>query len=349
MRVACVCLLAFVAFGTTGTAASSVAATAPKGHTFFVSPSGSDQASGRSPKRAWRTVERVNRARLRPGDTVSFRGGAKFSDAALTPRVSGAKGARIIFDSYGSGRATLRQGVVVDSVAWLTFAHFRIHGTAEGFGSGGGSGARHIDILDIVISDVERGIYSPNPADQDWLIADNVIEHTGDSGVIVQGSSFSIERNVIHDTGRDASITYGKHGIYSKSAHVRIIDNTITDFSAEGVSTRFRDARIIDNVIRGGESGIGYYRDDPSPGELTTICGNTISGVSDGVYIGPDGRAGATDEQFLVEHNTALSTSGRGVHAPADADKVHLIANLFVHAGRDTQPSERAAQCAVKS
>lgn len=338
------CVLCLVASGTTSTAVGTASPT-QNGRHFYVSASGDDQASGRSAARAWRTVARVNRADLRPGDQVSFRSGGAYSDTPLAPRASGRKGARIVFDSYGAGRATLGGGVVVSEVAWITFERFRISGPAEGVGSGGGSGARHIDVLDNEISNVERGINSPNPADQDWLIADNVIEHTGDSGVIVQGSSFSIVGNVIHDTGRDARIPYGKHGIYSKSAHVRIFNNVITGFSAEGVSTRFPDAEIIDNVIRGGESGIAYYRDSASAGATTTICGNTISGVRDGVYIGPEGRAGATDEHFRVVRNVILSTTGRAVHAPADEDKVEATKNASVHADPGERPQRRAGPC----
>jgi hypothetical protein len=286
---------------------------------------------------------------LRPGDTVSFRANRTFSDAPLRPRVPGANGAPIVFDSYGSGRALLRRGVAFESIAWLTFRHLTIRGTTEGFGSGGGSGARHINIIDNKISRVERGINSPNPADQDWLIADNEIDHTGDSGIIVQGSSFTIVRNKIRDTGLDANITYGKHGIYSKSAHVRILSNVIVDFSSEGISTRFPDARILNNIIRGGQSGIGYYRDDPSPGATTTICGNTISSVNDGVYIGPDGGAGATDERFRVMQNVILSETGRGVDAPADRGKVKLRGNYFRQAPAGAIPSRLAVPCAAAS
>lgn len=342
MRFLLACSLCVALFGT------SSALAAPVRH-FYVDPAGRDSASGTSPADAWRTVTRVNHATLRPGDTVSFRANRTFADAPLTPSVPGAEGAPIVFDSYGPGRALLRQGVVVDSTAWLTFRHFAIRGPAEAFGSGGGSGARDIDIIDNKISYVERGVNSPNPADHGWLIEGNDIEHTGDSGVIVQGSSFTILRNTIHDTGLDPSISYGKHGIYSKSDHVRIFDNVITDFSAEGVSTRFPDARIFNNVIRGGESGIGYYRDDPSPGGTTTICGNTISHVNDGIYIGPDGRAGATDERFRVVQNVILSETGRGVDAPADRNRVDATDNMFKQALAAATPSRSAVPCAGAS
>jgi hypothetical protein len=342
MRLLVACLVCFATFGT-------LSAPAAQGRHFYVDPAGHDDASGHSPAHAWRTVARVNHATLRPGDTVSFRANRAFSDEPLTPSFPGANGAPIVFDSYGSGRALLRRGVVVASISWLTFRGLEVRGTAEGFGSGGGSGARHINIIDNKISHVERGINSPNRADQDWLIAGNEIDHTGDSGVIAQGSSFTIVRNRIRDTGLDAHITYGKHGIYSKSAHVRIFANVIVDFSAEGISTRFPDARILNNVIRGGQSGIGYYRDDPSPGGTTTICGNTISSVNDGVYIGPDGGAGATNERFRVMNNVILSETGRGVDAPADRNKVKMRDNFFKQAPAKAIPSRLAMPCSAAS
>src|SRR5262249_5041856 len=53
------------------------APTAPTGTgtTYYVSPSGSDSNPGTSPASAWRTVSRVNRADLSPGDAVLFQGG----------------------------------------------------------------------------------------------------------------------------------------------------------------------------------------------------------------------------------------------------------------------------------
>src|SRR3954471_16804511 len=240
MRLLFACLVCLATFGTSNALGAA-------GRHFYVDPAGSDQASGSSAKHAWRTVARVNRARLRPGDTVSFRAGRMFDGAALAPRGSGTSGAPIVFNTYGSGRAVLRQGVVLFEVAWLTFRHFAIRGPAEGFGSHGGSGSRHINIVDNTISFVERGINSPNPADQDWLISKNDIFHTGDSGVIVQGRSFTISGNRIRNTGEDSDIHYGKHGIYSKSASVRIFNNVITNFSGEGVSTRFPNAFIVNN------------------------------------------------------------------------------------------------------
>src|SRR5438105_2345195 len=47
--------------------------------TFYVSPNGSDDAAGTSAASAWKTVAKVDAARLAPGDTVLFQGGPTFT------------------------------------------------------------------------------------------------------------------------------------------------------------------------------------------------------------------------------------------------------------------------------
>src|SRR6185312_1320010 len=79
--------------------------------TFYVGPHGSDHGAGRSPRHPWRTMFRVNKAHLKPGDTVLFKGGARFGDDTLMPgwglHVSGSKAAPVTFGSYGGGQAVL--------------------------------------------------------------------------------------------------------------------------------------------------------------------------------------------------------------------------------------------------
>src|SRR5579872_2891316 len=92
-------------------------AASPAGRVFYVSAAGSDRASGLTPNRAWRTVSRVDRARLRPGDQVLFRGGDTFAGVTLLPRNSGTARSPIVFGSYGSGHATI---TATDSAIFLT-------------------------------------------------------------------------------------------------------------------------------------------------------------------------------------------------------------------------------------
>ncbi len=80
-----------------------VMATAPAegATTYYVSAGGSDANSGKSPAKPWRSLERVNLAELKPGDTVRFRRGDTWR-GSLRPK-SGAPGAAITYAAYGKG------------------------------------------------------------------------------------------------------------------------------------------------------------------------------------------------------------------------------------------------------
>jgi Right handed beta helix region len=309
---------------------------------FYVSPAGRNWRSGRSPGAAWRTVGRVNRARLRPGDVVEFRAGRIFSDAQLTPQHSGTSAAPIRFTSYGSGRATLTQGVWFASIAWIAIEGLRLQGAANGIASGHGSGSRHVAILHNVISDVGVAVNATNPSDYAWTIASNRISHTGDSGVITLGDSADIWGNEIVTTGTDLAIPWDKHGIYSKGPRAHIVDNRIAGFSAQGISTRFRDAFISGNLIAGGDAGIGYWQQDPLAG-TTVICGNTIARVRYGVLIGPE--SGAARERFRILDNHIATTGGPGVYVPSGHPALSAFRNIVSHTGAATVKLARSVAC----
>src|ERR1700733_2715128 len=50
---------------------------------YFVRQNGHDEAPGTSTHAAWRTIERVNHARLHPGDRVRFEAAATFTGNLL--------------------------------------------------------------------------------------------------------------------------------------------------------------------------------------------------------------------------------------------------------------------------
>ena len=88
--------------------------------TYYVSPSGSDSASGLASSSAWRTVGKVSNASLQPGDTVLFQGGATYS-GALMPGQSGTASAPITFGSFGGGQANVSGGIWFSQKSYLTF------------------------------------------------------------------------------------------------------------------------------------------------------------------------------------------------------------------------------------
>ena len=312
---------------------------------FYVDSAGRDSASGRSPAHAWRTVHRVNRASLHPGDLVAFRGGRTFADDQLLPQRSGARGAPIRYGSYGTSAAILARGMWLASVSWIKVEGLRFRNTDRPIASGSGSGARHITLARNVITDVSIAIDSANPADHAWRIEDNRIGRTGDSGIVAQGSAFTVVANKISRTGLDRTIPYAKHGIYSKSARARIVGNRITGFEAQGISTRFHDAVIEDNIVQQGGDGIGYFGDDPVAG-TTTICGNTIADVRYGVLIGiqADGAAGQTQERFQILRNTIATTGGPGIYDPGNGAHITAAGNR-VRRTSGMQPVRRAPRC----
>lgn len=68
---------------------------------YYVAPDGDDTRDGLAPERAWRSLERVNTARLAAGDHVLFRRGGQWR-GQLLPQ-SGKESGAITYGAYGEG------------------------------------------------------------------------------------------------------------------------------------------------------------------------------------------------------------------------------------------------------
>ncbi len=71
--------------------------------TFHVSAAGNDESSGLSPQKAWKTLDRVNRAPFEPGDAILLRSGDVWK-GQLQLQGSGAEHKPILLGRYGTGR-----------------------------------------------------------------------------------------------------------------------------------------------------------------------------------------------------------------------------------------------------
>ncbi len=93
---------------------AGLASATPQGDapdTYYVdSEAGQDDADGRSAQQAWRSLDRVNSAELKPGDTVRFQCGGVWR-GTLEP-VSGDDSAPVTYTSYGEGPKPLLLGSV---------------------------------------------------------------------------------------------------------------------------------------------------------------------------------------------------------------------------------------------
>jgi hypothetical protein len=306
IAVACVCLGAAAACEAQGPSrahsrrSGRAHARRPRARTFYVASAGNDASQGTSPRHAWRTVARVDRAVLRPGDTVRFAGGASFTDATLMPgegfNSSGRRGRPIRFTSYGYGQARLTKGIWLGTDArhphgpsWLSFRNLEL-GPVQGFQGTG----TYIVLMDLRICPLlppvahqETGIQTDG---SHWIISGNTIDRTGDSGMLLGasantagdsagGSFYLVSGNTITHTGLDAAIDYPTHGIYLKAAHATIVDNRIIGFRDDGVSVRYRDAVVGSNRIAFGQIGIAWYQYDRTPGH-SRFVDNVISNLS---------------------------------------------------------------------
>lgn len=77
--------------------------------TFYLSEQGDDANEGTSSGKAWKTIDRINKLQLCPGDTVLLEGGKSFDGNMLVTH-SGTASALITIGSYGKGAASIRAG-----------------------------------------------------------------------------------------------------------------------------------------------------------------------------------------------------------------------------------------------
>jgi len=79
------------------------------GTVYYVSPKGNDANDGTSPSNPWKTLDKVDKTALQPGDTVVFQRGGAWRES-LFANSSGKPDAPITYDAYGSGAKPIFYG-----------------------------------------------------------------------------------------------------------------------------------------------------------------------------------------------------------------------------------------------
>jgi parallel beta-helix repeat protein len=276
-------------------------------------------------------VGRVNRAALSAGDGVLFAGGQTFSDDTLMPGTSGAAGAPIVYGSFGAGKALLTKGIWLMSVNWLVFQDFAVNGTSQGIlASANGTGASHVTVQNMAITNVGIAVNSGNFADSDWTVQGNTVDQTRDSGLILLGDRFVVSANTITNTGTDSSIPYGKHGIYLKASNSTVSGNTILNFLDDGISVRYRNTTVESNTISHGAIGVAWFQYDPVAG-TSYWRNNTISNTTAAdIYVSPSDTGGNTRESFVITNNTLSKISGVYTNLASTTGTYTVSGNPFV-------------------
>lgn len=321
------------------TATAAHATSSSSGTTYYVSPSGSDSSSG-SASAPWRTVARVNRASLAPGDTVLFQGGATFGDATLVPPASGTSGSPVTFGSYGSGQASLDNS---NGAVWLpsglhdvTFTNLSLSasGAIVFASAGSGSGSSGIVLDRSTVHDSPYAGLVAQPQDSNWTISGNTFRHLGDSGLIVQGAGVTIDGNTITDTGWNTSLNYGKHGIYAKGPSVTISDNDISsNVNGQALSLRYGGAKVTGNAIHDTSYAIAIFPQDPKNSGLDAIYHNRMWNIRGYAfyYAGTADNGQASGINVLWTSNTTqLANASEAVNvSEIKAARVEIANSIF--------------------
>jgi Right handed beta helix region len=297
-----------------GTSKATQAVPSPVGTNYYVSPTGSDKNPGTSIALPWRTVGRVNSATLKGGDAVLFQGGAAFADTNLVGNAGGEPGRPITYGSYGSGKADIKWGLWDAGHDFLTFENLEVNNgdlsESEGFGGRGSD----VTVENSTMLNVESGIFVV--AGNRWDVLDDVIERTGNSGMLTQtdaeggstppGEGWVIDGNVINQTGL-VNFGYAEHGIYLKCRDSEVAHNTITNFAVDGISQRYGGATVVANKISGGGTGIAFFPYDDQA-HTSVWAENEVVGTETGFYApatdpGSPPPGGTTLESFVLSKN----------------------------------------------
>jgi hypothetical protein len=106
------------------------------GTDYFIRAKGDDAAKGDSTNAAWQTIERVNRARFRPGDRLLFEAGAAFAgNVLLLAEDAGTSNAPVVIGSFGEGRATIlagqQTGITIENAGGVTIENLIMAGAGR--------------------------------------------------------------------------------------------------------------------------------------------------------------------------------------------------------------------------
>lgn len=265
--------------------------------TYYVSAGGDDRSDGRSPARAWRTLDRASAQTVRPGDQILLAGGEHVTgQLRLDSGDAGDPTHPVIIGSYGPGRAVID---MADEPA------VSVHNTSG------------VSIGDLVIvggpdSSPVDGITLYNDLPDRTRLAGVRIERVevsgGKNGIAIgaapESSGFedvSVRESSLHDNTIAGLVTYGP--VFDAAAPVYAHRNiTISDVSA------YRNAGDPAAAVNTG-NGIVLGSVEAGRIERSTAYGNgTLSAAAEG----PVGIWAYDSTGIVIEGNLSYGNRTNG-------------------------------------
>ena len=321
--------------------------------TYYVSPSGNDANSGKSPGLAWKTVGNVNSLDLKPGDTVLFQGGEMFSGNLYFDSGDGnVPGNPVVISSYGGGRATLNAGDGFGISGYNTqgFHISDLIVTGSGMNTNTRTGIEwYLDVpgdkrfADIILERIEVqkfgkvgvriGAWNGNTGYDDMLLQDLVVHDNLHDGIQVYGYPAPVgyphKGLVIRGCAayRNPGIADPK-SIKGNGIVVSNVDSAIIEYC---VAYENGEA----NVHCGGPGGIWAYDANRVTIQFCESYRNKTSSTCDGLGFDLDGGVTNSVIQYCYSHDNAGGGYLLGQYANARPWRNNVCRyNISVNDGR---------------
>lgn len=279
-------VLLFVLFTFLFCGKMSVKAEGRSGLTYYVdAEKGNDNESGRSPEKAWKTLEKVNNMVFQPGDTILFKAEGTW-EGQLWPKGSGNEENSIIIDRYGEGKDPYIKGNMDQGAAvylynqqYWEINHLEItnNATVKGdrqgicFENQDAGILKHIyvkncNIHDVTGVEITTGVGSSkcNGGIVGKITTQN--PSTGEGAVQSKWEDIIIDGNSVKDLGREGiyfysywSIRWGLEepnaGEYYPSTQVIVSNNKVENVDGDGIVITCCDGALVEhNFVRGANS-----------------------------------------------------------------------------------------------
>jgi hypothetical protein len=309
--------------------------------TYYVdSLRGSDANSGRSPKRAWKSLTKVNSAKYLPGDCILLRSGATW-EGGLELTNSGRENNAIRVDRYGRGSLPRIDGnglvenvLKIENVEHVEVRHLELtnHGVSPAKRRGvlvsvtDYGTAHHVVVSDLYIHDVN-----------------GTNEHKDTGGILIRTmgktvkSRFDgliIERNIIWRVDRSAISGDSNEVLRSKwypSLNVIIRDNYAEDIGGDGIVPWATDGALVEhNIVLHCNKRAGSY----NAGIWPWSTDNTLLRLNEAAYThtskdgeGFDSDFNSRNTQFLYNYSHDNDGGFMLICTPVKRDEAENVGN----------------------
>lgn len=238
------------------------------GATYFVdSANGDDTHPGTSLAQAWRSLDRVNRTALGPGDEVRFVSGGEWR-GTLAPQGHGAPGKPVVLRATGPGPRPRIVGQSEDAILLRNTPHFVLEGLGVTNPGDGTTPRRGVHIVaanaGTIAGVVVRNLYIHDVGGTNRA-KDNggIIFRTLGDQQPTRFDGLRIERNIIWRVDRSGIAAQSYHWPRHRwfpSLNVVIRDNFLADIGGDGIVPWATERALVEhNILRGANMRAGSY------------------------------------------------------------------------------------------